>query len=61
MEITKVGALGCGLMGSCIAQVCATSRFDVIVLEVEQKYLDRGFAGHAFLRKTLHSNCAFAL
>ncbi len=45
MEIRKVGVLGCGLMGSGIAQVCATAGFDVIVLEVEQKYLDKGFAG----------------
>src|SRR5271157_4107355 len=45
MEIKKVGVLGCGLMGSGIAQVCAMARFDVTVLEVEQKYLDKGFAG----------------
>jgi 3-hydroxybutyryl-CoA dehydrogenase len=41
----KVGVLGCGLMGSGIAQVAATAGFDVVVLEVEQKYLDKGFAG----------------
>lgn len=45
MEIKKVGVLGCGLMGSGIAQVAATAGFDVIVLEVEQKFLDKGFAG----------------
>jgi 3-hydroxybutyryl-CoA dehydrogenase len=45
MEIKKVGVLGCGLMGSGIAQVAATAGFDVIVLEVEQRYLDKGFAG----------------
>ena len=45
MEIKNVGVLGCGLMGSGIAQVCATAGFDVTVLEVEQKYLDKGFAG----------------
>jgi 3-hydroxybutyryl-CoA dehydrogenase len=45
MEIKKVGVLGCGLMGSGIAQVAAMARFDVIVLEVEQKFLDKGFAG----------------
>jgi 3-hydroxybutyryl-CoA dehydrogenase len=44
MEIKKVGVLGCGLMGSGIAQVCATAGFEVTVLEVEQKYLDTGFA-----------------
>lgn len=45
MQINKVGVLGCGLMGSGIAQVAATAGFDVTVLEVEQKFLDKGFAG----------------
>ena len=45
MEIRKVGVLGCGLMGSGIAQVAATAGVEVSVLEVEQKYLDKGFAG----------------
>jgi 3-hydroxybutyryl-CoA dehydrogenase len=45
MEIKKVAVLGCGLMGSGIAQVSATAGFDVTVLEVEQKFLDKGFAG----------------
>ena len=45
MGISKVGVLGCGLMGSGIAQVAATAGFDVTVLEVEQKLLDKGFAG----------------
>ena len=45
MHIQKVGVLGCGLMGSGIAQVCAMAGFDVTVLEVEQRFLDKGFAG----------------
>src|ERR1700747_1822153 len=45
MDIKKVGVLGCGLMGSGIAQVAAMAGCDVTVLEVEQKYLDNGFAG----------------
>jgi len=45
MEINKVGVLGCGLMGSGIAQVSATAGFNVTVLEVEEKFLDKGFAG----------------
>ncbi|HEX4485710.1 MAG TPA: 3-hydroxyacyl-CoA dehydrogenase family protein [Terriglobales bacterium] len=45
MEIKKVGILGCGLMGSGIAQVAATAGFDVTILEVEQKFLDKGFTG----------------
>ena len=45
MDIKKVGVLGCGLMGSGIAQVAATAGFDVVVLEQDQKFLDKGFAG----------------
>jgi len=45
MEIRKVGVLGCGLMGSGIAQVSAMAGCEVIVLEAEQKFLDKGFAG----------------
>jgi 3-hydroxybutyryl-CoA dehydrogenase len=44
MEIRRVGVLGCGLMGSGIAQVSAAAGFDVVVLEVEQEYLDKGLA-----------------
>lgn len=45
MQIKKVGVLGCGLMGSGIAQVSATAGYDVTVLEQEQQFLDKGFAG----------------
>ncbi len=45
MQIKKVGVLGCGLMGSGIAQVSASAGFEVLVLEQEQKFLDKGFAG----------------
>ncbi|HEY6971680.1 MAG TPA: 3-hydroxyacyl-CoA dehydrogenase family protein [Candidatus Angelobacter sp.] len=45
MTIKKVGVLGCGLMGSGIAQVSATAGYEVTVLEQEQKFLDKGFAG----------------
>jgi 3-hydroxybutyryl-CoA dehydrogenase len=45
MTIKKVGVLGCGLMGSGIAQVSAVAGYDVVVLEQEQRFLDKGFAG----------------
>src|SRR5437588_3756131 len=45
MEIKKVGVLGCGLMGSGIAQVAAAAGYDVTVLEAEQKFIDKGFKG----------------
>jgi 3-hydroxybutyryl-CoA dehydrogenase len=44
MQIKKVGVLGCGLMGSGIAQVSAMAGYDVTVLEAEQRFLDKGFA-----------------
>jgi 3-hydroxybutyryl-CoA dehydrogenase len=42
MEIKTVGVLGCGLMGSGIAQVCAAAGYKTFVLEVEQAFLDKG-------------------
>ncbi len=45
MAIKKVAVLGCGLMGSGIAQVSAVAGYDVTVLETDQKFLDKGFAG----------------
>jgi 3-hydroxybutyryl-CoA dehydrogenase len=45
MEIKKVGVLGCGLMGSGIAQTAASAGFDVVVREVTEELCDRGFAG----------------
>jgi 3-hydroxybutyryl-CoA dehydrogenase len=45
MEIKKVGVLGCGLMGSGIAQVAATAGFETVVKEVSKDLIDRGFAG----------------
>lgn len=44
-EIKKVGVLGCGLMGSGIAQVAAQAGYDTVVREVEQKFLDKGIGG----------------
>ena len=45
MEIKRVGVLGCGLMGSGIAQTAATAGFDVIVREVSDELCERGFGG----------------
>ena len=45
MEIRKVGVLGCGLMGSGIAQTAAAAGFDVVVREVSDELCERGFAG----------------
>jgi 3-hydroxybutyryl-CoA dehydrogenase len=42
MDIQTVGVLGCGLMGSGIAQVCAASGYKTIVREVEEPLLKKG-------------------
>src|SRR5207249_7444775 len=44
-DIKRVGVLGCGLMGSGIAQVAASVGYDTIVRDVSQEVLDRGRAG----------------
>ena len=44
MEIREVGVIGCGLMGSGIAQVAATAGIPTVVLEVSQELCDRGMA-----------------
>ena len=44
MAIQTVGVLGCGLMGSGIAQVSAASGYRTTVAEVNRKVLDRGMA-----------------
>ncbi len=42
MTIERVGVVGCGLMGSGIAEVCARAGLDVIVREVDAETLARG-------------------
>jgi 3-hydroxybutyryl-CoA dehydrogenase len=44
MEIKKVGVLGCGLMGSGIAQTAAMAGFETTVREVSEELLQKGFA-----------------
>ena len=45
MAIEKVGVLGCGLMGSGIAQVAAMAGFPTTVKEVADDFLKKGIAG----------------
>ncbi len=45
MAIHKVGVVGCGLMGSGIAQVCAMAGFTTVVREVNQDLVDKGLKG----------------
>ena len=50
MKIEKVGVVGCGLMGSGIAEVAAKSGFDVVVREVTAEFLE---AGQERIKKSL--------
>ena len=41
-EIATVGVLGCGLMGSGIAQTAAAAGFPTVVREVSDALIDKG-------------------
>jgi len=45
MEIKKVGVVGCGLMGSGVAQVAAMAGFPTVVREVSNELLSKGLGG----------------
>jgi 3-hydroxybutyryl-CoA dehydrogenase len=45
MAIQKVGVVGCGLMGSGIAQVSAQAGFQTVVREVSAELLEKGLKG----------------
>jgi 3-hydroxybutyryl-CoA dehydrogenase len=47
LTIQTIGVVGAGTMGNGIAHVCAKAGFSVILLEVEQRFLDRGLAAIA--------------
>jgi 3-hydroxybutyryl-CoA dehydrogenase len=54
MEIKTVGVVGCGLMGSGIAQVCAEAGYVVRVREVSEDLLQRGLGRiESFLQKSV--------
>jgi 3-hydroxybutyryl-CoA dehydrogenase len=42
MQIAKVGVVGCGLMGSGIAEVCARAGYEMVVREVNEALLQQG-------------------
>jgi 3-hydroxybutyryl-CoA dehydrogenase len=44
-EIKRVGVLGCGLMGSGIAQVCARAGYQTVVREVSDELVAKGLSG----------------
>src|ERR1700747_1967114 len=50
MAIQRVGVIGAGTMGNGIAHVFARSGFNVLLCDVEQRFVDRGLA-------TIGKNC----
>ena len=44
MSVASVGVIGAGIMGSGIAQVCASAGLDVVMIDVNQAALDRGLS-----------------
>lgn len=44
MSISQIGVIGCGIMGSGIAQLVLQGGYNVIVREIDQPLLDKGMA-----------------
>jgi 3-hydroxybutyryl-CoA dehydrogenase len=44
MEIKKIAVLGAGQMGNGIAHVCAQAGYEVMMRDIEQRFLDKGLA-----------------
>lgn len=44
MEIKKIAVLGAGLMGNGIAHVCAQAGYEVLMRDIDQKFIDKGMA-----------------
>ena len=44
MEIKAVGVVGCGIMGTGIAQVCAQSGYQVVISEINNELLTKGLS-----------------
>jgi len=57
MAIKTIGVIGCGLMGSGIAQVSAQAGFPTTVVEADRALLDKGLGG---IRKSLEALVAKA-
>ena len=44
MAIERIAVIGAGQMGNGIAQVAATSGFEVVMIDINQEAVDRGMA-----------------
>jgi len=55
MELKHIAVIGAGTMGHGIAQVCATSGYDVILIDIDHDQLTRALASIEGSVKKLHS------
>ena len=44
MTIKRIGVIGAGLMGSGIAQVASQSGFEVHLMDVEERFIQKGLS-----------------
>lgn len=42
MQVRKVGVVGCGFMGTGITQICAESKYQVMVQDIDERNLKKG-------------------
>ncbi|MEM3112387.1 MAG: 3-hydroxybutyryl-CoA dehydrogenase [Candidatus Anstonellales archaeon] len=42
MEIEKIGVIGAGIMGAGIAQVCAQAGYQVVMRDIEERFVSKG-------------------
>lgn len=43
MEVKKIGVLGAGIMGAGIAQICAEAGFEVILVDLAEAFVNKGY------------------
>jgi len=43
MEVKKIGVLGAGIMGAGIAQICAEAGFEVILVDLTEEFVNKGY------------------
>ena len=48
MEISSIAVLGAGQMGNGIAQVAACAGYNVMMIDIEKSYVDRGMSAIEF-------------
>ena len=41
----KIGVLGAGIMGSGIAQICAEAGYEVVLVDIAEAFVNKGFQG----------------